>query len=194
MAIVDTIINATAVRQPIEHPGDNLWTLIPRGWVHFVSSGGTLDAKPATDQQHLRISGALPAGFAYTFQAIAFTLTQDVANNWDNRAVLRCVNWVPNAGLTQHIVYALEDADEINDATAEIPIQVMRGLVGEPGIWGRQVIFNPGFTASFSFLAHNEDTNAGAAGTVDFCASFLEYDLTQATRMGLQSPVPTTSR
>jgi len=194
MAIVDTIFSATVVRQPLEHPGNNLWSMIPRAWVHFVVDEGTLDAKPATDQQHLRISGALPAGFAYTFQQIWFSLEQDVAKNWNSRALMRCVNWIPNAGLTLHIPFSMEDTDEMADASALLPNTTLRGLAGEPGIMGRQVIFNPGFIASFSFLAADENTAAGAAGTVSFCASFLEYDLTQATRMGLQSPVPTASR
>ncbi len=194
MAIVDTIINATAVRQPLEHPGANLWTFIPRAWVHFVVDDDTLDAKPINDDQHLRISGALPAGFAYTFQQIGFSLRQDVAKSWSNRAVLRCVNWIPNAGLTQHIPYTMEDTDEFADASAVQPMATLRGIDTGAGVMGRQVIFNPGTTASFSFLASNESDPAGAAGTVAFVASFLEYDLTQATRFGLQAPLPTASR
>ncbi len=198
MAIVDTIPTLTVTRQPFETPPQvrTMWSLIPRGFLHFALDGTTLDAKPINDDQHLRISGTLPQGFAYQFMQIGMTIEQDVAASWDARPVMRLVNWTPNAAHGAHIVFVLEDADEFADASAVSPITVMRGL-GESGSHplAHQIMFQPGRgIMSFSLLAVNETDPAGAAGTVDFFASFLEYDLNQAVRYGIQSPVPMTLR
>ncbi len=198
-AITDVTFNVTPIRTPFERPPDEmtLWSNIPRGLVHFPVIGGTLTAKAINDDEHLRISGALPANFAYQFAQIAFTLTQDVAASWNARPTIRCVNWTPNvSATTQHLVYVLEDAFEFADASAVDAITVLRGL-GEEGShpFGRQMIFSVGGALpSFSFLAVNETDPAGAAGTVDFFMSFFEFDLTQAVRFGLNTPMQTYGR
>ena len=194
MAIVDTIPTLTITRQPFERPPqqDTIWTNIPRGFLHFALDGATLDAKPINDDQHLRISGVLPPGFAYQFVQIGMSIQQDVAASWGARPIMRFVNWVPNTVHGAHLVFVLEDCFEFPDAGAALPVTVMRGL-GEAGShpMAHQLIFQPGRAAlSFSLLAVNESDPAGAVGTVDFLASFLEFDLTQATRFGVQTPTP----
>ncbi len=198
MAIVDTIPTLAITRQPFETPAQyrTMWGSIPRGFLHFALNGATLDAKPINDDQHLRISGVLPAGFAYQFVQIGMTIEQDVATSWDARPIMRMVNWTPNSTAGVHLVFVLEDADEFADVGAVSPVTVMRGL-GESGSHplGSQIIFRQDQAAiSFSLLAVNETDPAGAAGTVDFLASFLEFDLTQATRFGIQSPLPVVLR
>lgn len=198
MAIVDTIPTLLITRQPIERPpqSDTMWGAIPRAFVHFRLDGATLDAKPVNDDQHLRISGVLAPGFAYQFMQIGMTLEQDVAASWLNRAIMRLVNWTPSAGHGAHMVFTLEDGFEFADASAVSAVTVLRGLASRGAFpIGHQIIFNPGGGAiSFSLLAVNETDPAGAAGTIDFLASFLEYDLTQATRFGIQSPIPVSIR
>ncbi len=192
MAVTDEIINATVTRQPLEKPPqiETMWSAVPRAVIHFIVDEDVLAAKAINDDEHLRISGALPAGFAYQFIQIACTLTQDVAKSWNNTPILRCVNWVPHGPGTLHFPVRFHDADEFADASAVSPIQVLQMLDPGPHVFGRQLIFNPGFTASFSFLAENETDPAGLAGTVSFLASFWEYDLTQATRFGINTPIP----
>ena len=198
MAIVDTIPTLAISRQPFEKPPQEqtMWSPIPRGMVHFALDGAVLDAKPVNDDQHLRISGVLPSGFAYQFLQIGMTIEQDVAASWQSRPIMRIVNWTPDASAGLHLVFVLEDSFEFADASAVSAVTVLRGL-GEAGSHptAHQIIFQPGRGAiSFSFLAVNETDPAGAAGTVDFLASFLEYDLNQAVRFGLQTPLPTLSR
>ncbi len=195
MAIVDTIPTLVVSRQPIERPPQwqTMWGAIPRAFIHFTLDGATLDAKPINDDQHLRISGVLAPGFAYQLVQIGMTIEQDVSSAWIARCIMRLVNWTPNAQHGAHMVFALQDANEFADASAVSPVTVLGGLAGS-GI-GRQIIFNPqGGAISFSMLAVNETDPAGAAGTIDFIASFFEYDLTQATRFGLQTPLPTLER
>ncbi len=201
MAIVDTIPTLAITRQPFETPPQvrTMWGMIPRGFVHFALDGVTLDAKPINDDQHLRISGVLPAGFAYQFVQVDMTLAQDVAASWTPLVLMRCVNWIPNAAAGIHLVFSLQSTFEFADAAAVTPVEVMRGIAGSgegAGYgFGRQIIFNPqGGAISFSFLAVNETDPAGAAGTIDFIASFLEFDLTQATRFGLQTSIPVNLR
>ncbi len=198
MAIVDDTPTLVITRQPFETPPQvrTMWSLIPRGFLHFALDGVVLQAKPINDDQHLRISGVLPQGFAYQFVQIGMTIEQDVASSWDARPVMRIVNWTPGVAHGAHMVFVLEDADEFADASAVSPITVMRGI-GEAGShpMGHQIMFQPGRgQMSFSLLAVNETDPAGAAGTVDFLASFLEYDLTQAVRYGLQTPSQVTLR
>ncbi len=195
MAIVDTIPTLVVTRQPFERPPQiaSMWSFVPRAFIHFTLDGATLDAKPINDDQHLRISGVLPAGFAYQLVQIGMTIEQDVAGSWTARCIMRIVNWTPNANHGAHMVFALQDANEFADASAVSPVTVLGGLAGTQ--IGRQIIMSPqGGAISFSMLAVNEADPAGAAGTVDFIASFFEYDLTQATRYGLQTPMPTLER
>ncbi len=197
MAIVDTIPTLALTRQPFETPPQvrTMWGAIPRGFVHFTLDGATLDAKPINDDQHLRISGVLPAGFAYQLMQIGMTLNQDVAASWSVRPIMRMVNWTPNAVAGVHVVFAWENAFEFADASAVQPVKVLRAFDTSQQPLGNQIIFSSGVAAiSFSFLAVNESDPAGAAGTVDFKASFLEYDLTQATRFGIQTPLPVSVR
>ncbi len=196
MAIVDTIPTLVQTRQPIERPpqSQTMWSLIPRAFVHFRLEGATLDAKPVNDDQHLRISGVLAAGFAYQFIQIGCTIAQDVAKSWGSRPIMRIVNWTPGAAAGLHLPFFFEDADEFADASAATEVVVLRAPAMD---WsaGKQIIFNPqGGAISFSFLATNESDPAGAAGTIDFLASFFEFDLTQAMRFGLQTPAPTLAR
>ncbi len=173
-----------------------MWSPIPRGMLHFALDGVALDAKPEGDQQHLRISGVLPQGFAYQFVQIGMSIEQDVAANWQSRPMMRIVNWTPDTIAGVHLVFVLEDSFEFADAGAVSPVTVLRGL-GEEGSHplAKQIMFQPGRgIMSFSLLAVNEVAAVGAAGTVDFQASFLEYDLNQAVRFGLQTPMPTLSR
>jgi len=196
VAIVDTIPTLVVSRQPFEKPPQQatIWSHIPRGFLHFALDGSTLDAKPINDDQHLRISGVLPPGFAYQFVQIGMTIEQDVAASWANRAIMRMVNWTPDAVAGNHLIFSLEDASEFDDASAVSPVTVLRGLETRHSL-SHQIIFQPARGGiSFSLLAVNESDPAGAAGTVDFLASFLEYDLNQAVRFGVQSPVPTLSR
>ena len=195
MAIVDTIPTLAITRQPFETPPQvrTMWGAIPRGFVHFALDGVELDAKPINDDQHLRISGVLPAGFAYQFMQIGMTIEQDVAASWNVRPIMRMVNWTPNVSAGVHLVFALESSFEFADAGAVSAVEVMRGSIGMAGSFplGHQIVFSVARAAiSFSLLAVNESDPAGAAGTIDFLASFLEYDLTQATRFGIQTPVP----
>jgi len=196
VAIVDTIPTLSLTRQPFETPPQyrTMWGAIPRGFVHFALDGVTLDAKPINDDQHLRISGVLPAGFAYQFVQIGLTIQQDVAASWASRVIMRMVNWTPNATAGNHLVFSLEGASEFADAAAVTPVEVMRGLETRHSL-SHQVIFRQDQVAiSFSVLAVNETDPAGAAGTIDFLASFLEFDLAQAVRYGVQTPLPTLSR
>ena len=198
MAIVDDIPTLVITRQPFETPPQyrTMWGAIPRGYLHFALDGATLSAKPVNDDQHLRISGVLPPGFAYQFMQLGMTLQQDVSNAWDPRPIMRMVNWTPNATAGVHLIFAFEGADEFADASAVTPVRVVSGAASSNWpLLGRQIIFRQDQAAiSFSFLAVNETDPAGAAGTIDFLASFLEYDLSQAVRFGIQTPVPVSIR
>ena len=198
MAIVDTIPTLVITRQPFETPPQirTMWGMIPRGMLHFALDGAVLDAKPINDDQHLRISGVLPGGFAYQFVQIGMTIEQDVASSWDARPIMRMVNWTPGATAGVHLVFVFEDADEFADASAVSPVTVLRGL-GEAGSHplGHQLIFRQDQASiSFSLLAVNETDPAAAAGTIDFLATFWEFDLSQAVRYGAQTPMPVVMR
>ena len=194
MAIVDTIPTLVVSRQPFEKPPQEqtIWSNIPRGFLHFALDGATLDAKPINDDQHLRISGVLPMGFAYQLVQIGMTIQQDVAASWQSRPIMRIVNWTSDTVAGVHLVFVLEDSFEFGDAAAVDPVTVLRGL-GEAGSHplAHQIMFQANRSnISFSLLAVNETDPAGAAGTIDFLISFLEFDLNQAVRFGLQTPAP----
>ncbi len=182
MAVVLTSLVATFVRTVFVKPPDSVrgFTSMPRAIVNFSLLDATLDAKPVNDQQELIIACDLPGNLAYRFLEYNWSITQDVANDWIGFAYMELLNAVrglPPGAVQRHAII-LNDTTRIPQAGE---MQVARN--GDITDMPKYLIqTNPrGSPASpvITFKATNQAAAVGAAGTVDFYASFMEFDIEQ---------------
>ncbi len=182
MAVVLTSLTAEFNRTVFIKPPDmqRLFTAIPRAIVTFHILNGVVDAKPVNDQQELIIGLTLDSSFAYRWIDLAFHLSQDVAHDWNNRGYLEITNAIRNleAGMTQNHVIVFDDIVVVPGATERLTARtgvdpIVRYILQVP----------PGSAAGaapiITMKASNETAAVGAAGTLNFYASFYEYDIEQ---------------
>lgn len=195
MAVVLVSLSATLSRTVFVKPPDmqRQYTAIPRAIVNFNILNGVIDAKPLNDTEELIIGMSLDGNFAYRWIDLNFSLIQDVANDWANRAYVEITNGIRNlvAGATQRHVITLDDLTRI-----PTPVEMLaaRAPAGQSvSDLPRYVIqTNPPGSASspiITFKATNNNVAAGAAGTCNFYSSFFEYDIEQAEAFPLNNPV-----
>ncbi len=194
MAVVLTSLTATLTRTVFVKPPDMIrqYTPIPRAIVNFNILDGTLDAKPVNDQQELIIGMSLDASFAYKWLTLNFSLVQDVANDWLNRGYLELTNAIRNleVGMTQRHVLSFDDLFRVPQggemlgcrspgpyAVGDLPTYVIQRVASSTG------------APIITLKATNQTAAVGAAGTVNFYASFMEYDIEQAESFVLHNPV-----
>ncbi len=190
MAVVLTSLTATLKRTVFLKPPDLVreLTAVPRAIVTFNILNGTIDAKPVNDQQELIIGMTLDGQFAYRWIDLAFSLIQDVANDWQSRGYVELTNAIRNleAGSTQRHVIIFDDLIRIPTPVEMLASRAPSALVSDIP---RYVIQTPASSAGASpvitFKATNQAAAVGAAGTCDFYASFYEYDIEQAERFPL---------
>ncbi len=195
MAIVADSLLSTFSRTGFVKPPDSVrqTTAMPRAMVNYNILNGTISAKPATDQQELTVSLVFQTEFAYRFLELYAHLNQDVANDWSPRAYLEVTNAIRNieGGATQRHPFVLEDV--IVPGGSEAWIARVAAEANTP-----RYIFQtkPGTQVApiVVFRANNQNTAAGAVGSVNFYCSFLEYDIEQVERFPLHWPLSTWAR
>ncbi len=196
MAVVQDSFLATFSRTGFITPPDLVRELtgMPRAIVNYSVIQGAVSAKPDADQQELTVSCVFQTTFAYRYADLHAAVVQDVANAWEPRAYLEIVNAIRNIapGSVQRHVYVLEDLTIVPGAgegwtarvaaEANTPRYVIQTL---PGSQAAPVV---------TFKASNQATAVGAAGTLDFVASFFEYDIEQVERFPIHWPATTWAR
>ncbi len=196
MAVVlDSLATARTRTVFVKPPDDQRqWTAWPRAIVLFNLLNGVISAKPINDQQELLISVVLPGSLAYKFLDMSISLIQDVAQSWTPRAYLEVTNAIRNLeiGATQRHSIVLEDS-----IRTPVPSQMWVARVAAPELnMPRYVIqtVHQGAKPVISFKATNQQDPAGAAGTVNFYMSFLEYEIEQVERFPIHYPISTYAR
>ncbi len=198
MAVVLDSLSATLRRTVFVKPPDLVreLTAMPRAIVTFNILNGVISAKPLNDTQELIIGMTLDGNFAYRMVDINWSLIQDVANDWLNRGYLELTNAIRNLELsaTQRHVMVFDDLTRIPTPTEMIALRGNETVSDIPRYVIQTPSVNPTATPVITFKATNNTAAAGAAGTTNFYASFLEFDIEQAERFPIHWPSMTLSR
>lgn len=194
MAIVADSLLATLRRTVFVKPPDLIreLTAMPRALVTFNILNGVISAKPLNDSQELTISMILDGNFAYRWIDLNWSLSQDVAQDWLNRGYLELTNAIRNLeiGATQRHVITMDDLIQIPGGSEMIACRapsantvsdIPRYVIQTPAV-------NAQATPVITFKATNQNVAAGLAGTTNFFASFMEFDIEQAERFPLHWP------
>ncbi len=167
-----------------------LYSLIPRGVRRFFISA-SISAKPVNDEIDVFITATLPINFAYILRSFNLELTGDTIGDWDRACALRMADHIPGQplGTTEqwHVPMTL-----FTPASAAPALTVAGDL-------GLNNFTSPAWAAqsgSMTFRAKvaNVQAAVGAAAFVVSHCDFLEYDLTQAQRFYINTPVPVLAR
>ena len=193
MAVVQDQFIATLLRTPFLKPPDmqRMFTAMPRALVQFHVITGTLSAKPVNDSQELQVIMDLPIEFAYRMVDGILTINQDVANDWENTGYLEVTNAIrgmPPGQVNRHLITAT-DTVRFSPAVAQqlsvvdkLPTYIMQsnrqGVAAGGPDW-RMINLNAG---------------VGAAGTIEFYATFFEYDIEQVQMFPVHFPTLTYAR
>ncbi len=199
MAVVLDSLATTLSRTVFVKPPDLLrqYTAIPRAIVNFNLLNGVISAKPANDQQELILSIVLDTNFAYRWVDFSFALIQDVANSWLNRGYIEITNGIRNLepGSTERHVVTFDDLTRI-----PVPSEMLVARAPSANTVSdipRYVIQRPPDGNSGPIItvkATNQTDPAGLAGTVNFFASFFEFDIEQAEAFPIHNPLMNMSR
>jgi len=169
---------------------------MPRALVNFEILNGTISAKPVNDSQELLIAIDLPVQFAYRMISINVALLQDVANNWDAFASVEITNAVRGlqAGNTQQWSMASDRLHDRSPGGGADPGEMFISRFAHGGMPTDILQSRDGVASVIVYVATNSNVDVGAAGTVNFLATFLEFDIEQAQRFPLHWPFMTYAR
>ncbi len=191
MALVTQTITPTSTFTPFEGMSEaqRLTNAVPRGLVRFETRVATA-VKPVNDDLLLEITGSLPPNFAYVVSTLSYVIQIDTAADFDNFARLRIFNGLPNAVPGNEQIALFNFSKLLSGVgTAERVLTYGEGSLRE---WFPNPIWRTAGAAGISFTLRitNGNNAVMAAGTQFFNMSFYQYDLTQAVRFPLNSPIP----
>lgn len=171
-------------------PTQLLWdTIIPRAEILFTEKAGAVIAAAAGDDQRFLFDCIMPTGFAYAFQDFSMGIIGAEAGDIDD--------WEDNANLTLRDS-SLSAADstwiyqlgaEKAPAAAAISPTLDRGVYRSFAPYLKKLIIPRPSGGILQFLAYNLTIDGGPI-TIEGFARFLQYDLNQAYRAIVNTPVP----
>lgn len=135
------------------------------------------------------LTATLPQNFAYIMTRFNATLSVDTASDWDGQGELRMSNHIPGQPIgvteTQQVDMSLftSGAGVASRSCNPNSVNAVRAFAGP--FWPVS-----SSQASFRFHMANIAAAVGAAGFLNSHCEFLEYDLTQAQRFWINSPMP----
>ncbi len=198
MALVSDQLVSAFSRTPFIKPPDlaREWTAMPRALVNFEILNGVISAKPVNDQQELLVAIDLPVQFAYRMVSINVALLQDVANDWDAFASVEITNAVRGlqGGNTQQWSMANDLMHDRSIGGGDPPGEMFISRFAHGGMPTDILQSRDGLGAVITYVATNSNVAVGIAGTVNFLATFLEFDIEQAQRFPLHWPFMTYAR
>ncbi len=151
-----------------------------------------MSLKPATDQIDLFITATLPENFAYIVKSFNLQITSDRASDWDAQIDLRMSNHIPGQplGMLEHLAQSI---DLMVPGTGNPFRETREGSNGLSAFTGPMWAVHGG-SITFRVHAMNTNTNAMAASFVITHVEFLEYELVQAQRYWVNTPIPVIGR
>ncbi len=191
MAVVSDPFVSAFTRTPIIKLPDpvRMFTAQPRAIANFNVQGGVLSAKPLNDQQNVIIAIDLPIQFAYRMIEMNVHFQQDVAGDWDPACLLDVVNGIRNLGgfgrRQLHpgiwVNTIRRNTQGIMAIDFPVPRYIMQAIA-------------PSTAPTITFEASNNTAAAALAGTVDFLATFYEYEIEQVQMYPVHYPTLTLER
>jgi len=165
--------------------------LIPRGIRRFFSTFTTTSEKPLNDTYDLFLTATLPVGFAYLLRSVLIKFAADTAKDFEQVCEVLLTRGIPGQGTTSQVLHLEMTRFEPATATQSVATSArdsdLSSFAGP--IWSTQPI-----AAALRLHIANVDTPAMAAGIVDSHVEFYEYDLNQAQRYYLNTPLPVIQR
>lgn len=187
MALITTTLTPLATQLPFIAPAPSieLWeTQVPRGEIVFVEQAAAITIAGVGDDQKLQINCDLPRGFAYVLVGSNMMITGADVAQWQNNASfrLRDSNDAASARWTIHQRYQADSTVMTIGATLNKVYELESKAVS------KVILCNLSVPGQLKIQVRNITTDQ-AAGTVDFFARFFQYDLNQAFRWAVNSPV-----
>jgi len=150
-------------------------TAMPRSLVTFIVNQGVISAKPLNDQQTVQVVVDLPVQFAYRMINGELMIAQDEAFAYTDGGELQSTNLMRGQALGVTTRHLMRSAEVLSFATIvaqhfwlvdRIPTYIMQSI-------------SAGVAGVLDFRIVNNNAAAAAAGTLNFYASFFEYDIEQ---------------
>ncbi len=191
--VTDNLTYGTSY-QAFERPPDTtmLYSLIPRGVRRFFISTD-VSAKPINDTIDVFITATLPLNFAYLMRSFNLQFTGDTASDWNASVTLRLLNHIPEqggAGVSEQLTapMTLFTPGSGSPQLAVRDFHDIRQFAGP--FWSISQTGQVTFRARIANVA----AAAGAAAFVISHCEFYEFDLTQAQRYFINTPIPVIAR
>ena len=165
---------------------------MPRALVNFtLPFNQAISAKPLNDQQEILVAIDLPVEFAYRMTAMNVAVVQDKAHSYRDRTYLEVTNAIRGlpGGNTQQWPLTNEEFDRIPTA-----VQAFAARFEYHAMPTDILQASSGLGAVITYKASNQTSAAAGAGTMNFLATFLEYDIEQAQRFPVHWPFMTYTR
>ncbi len=198
MAFVNDSFVPTITRTVFLKPRDMIRELtpFPRALLNFSVSGGTVSAKPLNDTYRADVSIQLPFQFAYRLMELTQTVNQDAANDWASVPYLEVLNGIRRIPRGTVVRFPFNLVDSFQTGAVDPPVEnnLIRPMDGNVRPSGILQSIIPRSNPTINFRTFNVAAAAAAAGTLDFFASFLEYDIEQVERFPVHYPVLAFSR
>lgn len=193
IAVVTDNLSYIPSYQAFERPPDNqtLYSLIPRGIRRFFLQDD-VSLKPATDQIDLFITATLPENFAYIIKSFNFQINSDRAADWDAQIELRLSNHIPGQPLGM-LEMLQQDLLLMVPGTGN-PFRTTKEGSSTLSCFTGPMWAVHGGSITFRVQACNVNSNAMAASFVTTHVEFLEYELVQAQRYYVNTPIPVIGR
>lgn len=186
MAVVADTIAMVPTYLPYERFPDPqmLWSAVPRGLRGFIVDDVAISAKPNGDQQTLLLTGTMPIGFAYVFSEINLMVDQDVAAAWSDRYSVTLTGFHQGVlEMSWKFAFAVQGIfPQVRKANADLSTDQLP----RAPMWSRVA----GSGIGIKIQSFNSGVPVGTAGTCSAYISFWEFDLEQARKFPLNSPMP----
>ncbi len=193
IAIVTDNLSYDSSYQAFERPPDTstLYSAVPRGIRRFFFADDT-SAKPINDTHNIFLTATLPVNFAYSLRSINLKISGDTISDLDNEADLRMFNHIPGqqVGTAEHMMLVM---GLLNPATGD-PFKCLRGDSYNLSTFATPFWSVHGGSVTMRLHLANVAAAAAAAGFLISHAEFYEYDLTQAQRYYINTPLPVLAR
>ncbi len=170
-----------------------MYSLIPRGIRRFFFNDD-VSAKPVNDTINVFLTATLPLNFAYIMTRFNWQFSTDTIADWQKTVVCRMLSHIPGQpnGVSEHVAVLMQDffpPGSTNQLVvgAEAAAAVPKPFTGP--FWSTH-----GGGIDFRVQMSNTTAAVGGTGFLISHLEFLEYDLTQAQRYYVNTPLPTIAR
>lgn len=165
-------------------PSQELWqTPIPRGEIDFIEQTAAVTISGAGDNQLLQIQCGIPRGFGYVLMDAYMTMQNIDVDAWSAATRFRILDSA--ATPTWRVNQRFEAGSVINTGT----LFFHRTWQLVAPAWQKVIICDKGDDGQLLVQVMNLTLDQ-AAGSVDFLARFLQFDLNQAYRWSVNTPFP----